>query len=52
MENKQSNADVIHNLLHLQLLISWAADNEEPPENLTHLGDSAEVEDTLVFQAG
>lgn len=40
------------NLLHLQLLTSWAAEDEEPLGSSAHLGDSAEVEDTLVFEAG
>lgn len=37
---------------NLQLLSSRAAEDEEPPGSSAHLGDSAEVEDTLVFEAG
>lgn len=40
------------NLLHLQLLTSWAAEGEEALGSSAHLGDSTEVEDTLVFEAG
>lgn len=43
---------MLKNLLHLQLLTSWAAEDEEPLGSSAHLGDSAEVEDTLVFEAG
>lgn len=39
-------------LLHLQLLTSWATEGEEPLGSSAHLGDSTEVEDTLVFEAG
>lgn len=51
-EPKISKKPTTQNLLQLQLLTSWAAEDEEPLGSSAHLGDSAEVEDTLVFEAG